>query len=68
MYEQLPKSDTSNIKVKLLVPSDETDENYTITSANNIKWKFTLEPGQSILKVLQYCIEFPSDKEIELTQ
>jgi len=70
MYDQLPKSDISNIKVKLIEPELESENNpgkESITPANNIKWKFDLEPKDSVTKIFKYTLEYPKDQEIEFT-
>jgi len=68
MYDQLPKSDISNIKVKLIEPIiEENNNSLSITPANNVKWKFDLAPKESISQVLKYVVDYPIDNEIEFT-
>jgi len=67
MYDQLPKSDISNIKVKLIEPDIEQSVSESITPANNIKWKFALEPKQSETKFFKYTIEYPKEQDITIT-
>jgi len=66
-FDQLPKSDTSNIRVKLLEPEMNDDvKNISTTDENNIKWKYRLKAGEKKTIIFRYSIDFPADKEIDV--
>lgn len=67
IFDQLPKSNDSQIKVRLLKPAiTEEDRSVILTAANNIKWKVVLKAGQQIQIPFEYQVEWPSGQEISL--
>jgi len=71
LFEQLPKSADSSLKVKLLdpvIPEDVTDEDLEaplmLTPANNVRWKLVVKKGERLEVPFSYSIEHPADREV----
>jgi len=66
MFDNLPKSNDSQIKVKLLNPEiQEGNELISITPANNVQWKFVLTAGEKTNVPFHYTVEYPVEKDID---
>jgi len=74
LFEQLPRSNNQHLKVKLITPDLDVSNLPTVedidseapllvTPANNIRWKYTIEPDKSVTTNFQYTVEYPIDKE-----
>jgi len=66
VYDQLPKSNSSQIKVHLTRPVLAEQENVRLTEANNLEWDLRLKPGQQIQLPFEYQIEWPVGVEINI--
>jgi len=63
LFDQLPKSEISDIKVKMLEPIIEEDQEIiSITPENNVEWRFSLKPDESQSIRFSYTIEYPKDE------
>jgi len=66
MFDNLPKSNDSTIKVKLLEPEiQDGNELISITLANNVQWKFVLPAGEKRNVPFHYTVEYPVEKDID---
>jgi len=74
LFEQLPRSNNQHLKVKLISPDldvsnlpaiedIDSDAPLLVTPANNIRWKYTIEPDKSVTTNFQYTVEYPIEKE-----
>jgi len=72
LFGQLPKSNTGQLKVKLIEPEidvslnavedhDNSDAPLLLTTTSNIRWKYLLEPEQQKQVQFYYTIEYPHD-------
>lgn len=69
LYEQLPLSGDSKIKVTLLEPKDiDKQKDIKLNSKNNIRWKLTIAAGSKVDVPLSYDIEWPKDKEVSIQE
>jgi uncharacterized protein (TIGR02231 family) len=73
VYEQVPLSSDEKIKVKLTQPdlrSKEQSFNCTVTmnDSNNLEWKCILQAKGTCRLPLEYTLEWPKDKRVELKQ
>jgi len=65
LFEQLPKSNTSNIKVKLLNPENTNDGGpVKLTPANNLHWTHNLKSKEKITIPFVYTIEWSGSHDI----
>jgi len=66
LFDNLPKTHDSQIKVKLIAPEiSENDSKIQLTPANNVFWKLSLAPGENTDVFFHYTIEYPIDAELE---
>ncbi|CAF1222356.1 unnamed protein product [Adineta ricciae] len=70
IYEQVPLSSDEKIRVKLLIPDlrlKEQASNCTVTmnDANNVEWKWILQPKGECRCPLNYTVDWPKDKRVE---
>ena len=73
VYEQVPLSSDESIKVKVTQPdlrNKEQSSNNTVTlnDANILEWKYILPPRGECRLTLEYYMEWPKDKRVELKQ
>lgn len=73
VYDQIPLSLDERIKVKLVVPDlrmkEPTPSYYvTMNEANNLHWKCIIQAGSECRLPLEYTLEWPTDKCIELRE
>jgi len=68
VYDQLPKSNDSQIKVKLLKPSipEGGTGDVSLTDANNLKWKKEIAAGKSVQIPFEYSLEWPTGQELTM--
>jgi uncharacterized protein (TIGR02231 family) len=71
MFEQLPKSSDSEVKVKLTDPeipsnvdAEDMDAPVMLSPANNVRWFFGLKAGEKREVKINYTIEWAADREI----
>ncbi|CAF4297463.1 unnamed protein product [Rotaria sp. Silwood2] len=73
VYEQVPLSSDEKIKVKLITP-DLRQKDYaqncmvTMNDRNNLEWKCVLQPHEEFQCPLEYTLEWPKDKRVELQE
>jgi len=66
VFDQLPKSNDGQIKVKLLKPViQEGDTATTVTEANNLCWKKNIATGKDIQIPFEYHVEWPASIDID---
>jgi len=66
LFDNLPKTFDSQIKVKLIAPElSDSDQKIQLTPANNMLWKLALSPGENTEVLFNYIIEYPIDAELE---
>ena len=73
VYEQVPLSSDEKIKIKLIHPDLRLKEQgstctITMNDANNLEWKYLLPARGECRLPLEYTMEWPKEKRIELTQ
>jgi len=66
IFDQLPKSNDSQIKVKLLKPNLEGATDVSLTDANNLMWKKEIPSGKQIQLPFEYQLEWPNGQELTL--
>lgn len=67
VFDQLPKSNDGQIKVRLLKPTiTEADKSVTLTPSNNVKWKVDIKAGKQVQLRFKYQLEWPLGQEINL--
>jgi len=69
VFDQLPKSNDSQIKVKLLKPvvqEGQTGAEVFITDGNNLKWKKTVPAGKQLQIPFEYQLEWPVGQELTM--
>jgi len=69
LFDQLPKSNDSSIKVKLIKPAvqeGDKSSDITLTDANNLKWKKTINSCDKLVIPFEYSIEWPVGQEITM--
>lgn len=67
VFDQLPKSNDGQIKVRLLKPAiTEADKSVTLTASNNVKWKVDIKAGKQVQLPFEYQLEWPLGQEINL--
>jgi len=64
ILDQLPISQTDEIEVKAIELSG-AEQNL---STGELKWKYTLKPGESKTIKLSYYIKYPENKQLEIEQ
>jgi len=74
MFEQLPKSSTSDIKVTLVEPPDlkqvesyataDLDAKVMLNPSNNVRWRIPLTKGAQHEFKFQAMLEYPSERDI----
>jgi len=65
VFDQLPKPNDAQIKVKLLKPTiQEGQTDVVLTEANNLKWKRDIPAGKEIKLPFEYSIEWPVGQEL----
>jgi uncharacterized protein (TIGR02231 family) len=65
VFDQLPKSNDSQIKVKLLKPTiQEGDHEVSLTQANNLKWKKDIASGKQIQIPFEFQVEWPQGIDV----
>jgi len=65
IFDQLPKPNDSQIKVKLLKPTIvEGQSDLILTEANNLKWTKDLAAGKSLQITFEYQIDWPLGQEL----
>jgi hypothetical protein len=69
MFEQLPYTeDAEKFKVKLIEPDVKNNPNVILNEFNNIRWTLKIKP-QSVEEIhFEYQIEWPVDKEFEISE
>ncbi len=58
--DQVPVSQEKDIEIKII----ELSGGIQLTSSGIVKWKITLQVGESIKKTLSYSIKYPKDKQL----
>jgi len=67
IFDQLPKSNDAQIKVRLLKPTiTETQTDLELTDANNLRWKKEIPAGKSTTIPFEYQIEWPHGQDLTL--
>jgi len=65
IFDQLPKPNDSQIKVKLLKPTIvEGQRDVVLNEANNLRWKVELAAGKTLQIPFEYQIEWPVGQEL----
>jgi uncharacterized protein (TIGR02231 family) len=70
IFDQLPKSQDSSIKITVLRPKLEEKEKEGaafLNPFNNVRWVVTIQPGDTHKIAFEYQVEHPSDKEVEFS-
>jgi len=68
IFDQLPKSQESQIRVTVVRPKLEEKEKEGaafLNSFNNVRWQKKIAPGETFEIVFEYLIEHPAEKTIE---
>ncbi len=58
--DQVPLSQEKDIEIKV----SELSGGIQFTGSGIVKWKITLQPGESTKKTLSYSIKYPKDKQL----
>jgi len=67
IFDQLPKSNDGQIKVRLLKPNVEGNTTEaSLTEAHNLKWKRDIAAGKEIKLPFEYQIEWPHGQELTM--
>ena len=66
LFEQLPLSQDAAAKVKLIEPADLEKAGVVLNEHNNLRFTFSLGPGETRQVRLEFEISYPTDKEIEI--
>lgn len=64
IYDQVPISKNSEIEVKVL----ETSQSEFNPVTGEVKWRYTLQPGESKKMKLSFSIKYPKNQQVEVQQ
>jgi len=70
IFDQLPKSQDSDIKVSVIKPKIEEKEGdgvCTLNNMHNVKWQKAIKGGESYSIAFEFTVEHPSAKNIRFT-
>lgn len=68
VYEQIPRSDTEQIKVTVQEPDlSRQSRELQLNPKNNIEWRANIAAGQSATFTVRFQVEFPKDKSVSFT-
>ena len=70
VFDQLPKSQDSSIKITVLRPKLEEKEKEGaafLNPFNNVRWLINIPAGETFKVAFEYTVEHPSEKEVEFS-